>query len=261
MQAQCSWPALRLAGILLATSLSAIPSGLHAQGVTSTLPNDYYRAEFVILQRLVDPAGIAEQMSDKAADTADTTGKALWVEDSNGSRRSDLNLAPRQQLHLGEAANRLERSGNYRVLATAGWYEAFPPNYKGQPLQVAIGDWLPEAGQRSVEGTITIDRQRYLHVNVSLNHWAQGENPAPEQPAPEATTAPGTQAGMLPPEPGTPPAAAQQAELALAAYQPTKAPVELITWIRETRRMRSEEIHFIDSPTIGVLVFFKKIGG
>ncbi|MEO9588720.1 MAG: CsiV family protein, partial [Marinobacter sp.] len=34
---------------------------------------------------------------------------------------------------------------------------------------------------------------------------------------------------------------------------------ELITWIRETRRMRSEEVHFLDSPTIGVLVFFKKI--
>ncbi len=36
---------------------------------------------------------------------------------------------------------------------------------------------------------------------------------------------------------------------------------ELLTWIRETRRMRSEEVHFLDSPTIGVLVFFKKIEG
>ncbi|MCS5561751.1 MAG: peptidoglycan binding protein CsiV, partial [Marinobacter nauticus] len=45
------------------------------------------------------------------------------------------------------------------------------------------------------------------------------------------------------------------------AYQLRPAPVELVTWIRETRRMRSEEIHFIDSPTVGVLVFFKKIEG
>lgn len=34
---------------------------------------------------------------------------------------------------------------------------------------------------------------------------------------------------------------------------------ELLTWIRETRRMRSEEIHYLDSPTIGVLIFFRKI--
>ncbi|WP_339806689.1 CsiV family protein, partial [uncultured Marinobacter sp.] len=29
--------------------------------------------------------------------------------------------------------------------------------------------------------------------------------------------------------------------------------------IHEPRRMRSEEIHFLDSPTIGVLVFFRKL--
>jgi hypothetical protein len=34
---------------------------------------------------------------------------------------------------------------------------------------------------------------------------------------------------------------------------------ELLTWIRENRRMRSEEVHFLDSPTLGVLIFFKKI--
>ena len=50
-------------------------------------------------------------------------------------------------------------------------------------------------------------------------------------------------------------------EMATAEAQPmaAPAPLELLTWIRENRRMRSEEIHFLDSPTIGVLVFFKKI--
>lgn len=41
---------------------------------------------------------------------------------------------------------------------------------------------------------------------------------------------------------------------------PARTPLELVTWIRETRRMRSEEIHLLDSPTIGVLVFFKRVG-
>ena len=53
----------------------------------------------------------------------------------------------------------------------------------------------------------------------------------------------------------------QVAELATRSVAAEPAPLELITWIRETRRMRSEEIHFIDSPTVGVLVFFRKIEG
>jgi hypothetical protein len=140
--------------------------------------------------------------------------RSLWVEDANGNRVSDVRLAARNELHLNQAAARLENSGNYRVLATAGWYQTFPPNYNGRPMRVAVGKWLGGAGERTVEGHIEIDRQRYLHVKVHLNHWQEGEE--------------------------------QQ---------------ELITWIRETRRMRSQEIHFIDSPTIGVLVFFRKIEG
>ncbi|MGC8119345.1 CsiV family protein [Marinobacter sp. VGCF2001] len=252
-----------MASATLALSVALASPGLWAQSVPETVPDDYYRAEIVILQRLVDPAGIEEQMSGKIVDTAEEPGKTLWVEPETGERITELNLVPREELHLGQAANRLERSGNYRVLATAGWYEAFPPDYQGAPLQVATGNWLTEPGQRAVEGQITIDRKRYLHVNVHLNHWAAGTaskeaSPLPEDPAePESTpeaavdqnrnnipngTINDTGANALPP-----------------AYEQSVAPPELITWIRETRRMRSEEIHFIDSPTIGVLVFFKKI--
>ena len=43
------------------------------------------------------------------------------------------------------------------------------------------------------------------------------------------------------------------------SMQPARSDKELVTWIRETRRMRSEEIHFLDSPTIGVLVYFRPL--
>lgn len=39
-----------------------------------------------------------------------------------------------------------------------------------------IGDWIDNARTREVEGHITIDRQRYLHVNVHLNHWQLAED-------------------------------------------------------------------------------------
>ena len=264
MQAHILCSRQTLARVALVASVAFTPASLWAQGVPGNVPNNYYRAELVILQRLVDPAGIEEQMANKSVEPSEEAGKTLWVEQESGERITELNLVPRSELHLGEAANRLERSGNYRVLASAGWYEAFPPDYQGEPLRVAIGDWLADSGQRAVEGQITIDRQRYLHVNVQLNHWAVSDDPealpaepeTPPQAEPVAEFSDQDTGNTLDSE-----ASDSAAESAATAYEFRPAPVELVTWIRETRRMRSEEIHFIDSPTVGVLVFFKKIEG
>jgi hypothetical protein len=235
----------------LALALVLVP----ASKLLAQTPDDFYRAEVVIVERLVNPSAIEEQMAGMAVEPPLSGIRALWVEDANGNRSSDVRLAARNELYLNQAAARLENSGNYRVLATAGWYQAFPPNYDGSPMRVELGKWLGGAGQRAVEGHIEIDRRRYLHVKVHLNHWQEGERPEPVMAAPEAEAqadaADSTQYS----------AGDQVAELATRPVVQELAPLELITWIRETRRMRSEEIHFIDSPTIGVLVFFRKIEG
>ncbi|KPQ29678.1 MAG: Protein of unknown function (DUF2803) [Marinobacter excellens HL-55] len=247
-----------MAGATLAMALALAPSALMAQSQPGNAPKDYYRAEFIILERLVDPKGIEEQMSGKQVDPTIQPDKTLWAAQQDGSHRSDLKLVPRSELHLNQAAARLERSGNYRVLAATGWYEAFPPDYDGEPLQIAMGDWLAEAGLHTVEGFIEVDRQRFLHVGVHLNHWMIN---------PDALRSP---AMDLPPEASGEQETEQSAEIQAGsgstaegffeiAQTPDAEPLQLVTWIRETRRMRSEEIHFIDSPTIGVLVFFKRI--
>ncbi|RBW50270.1 5'-methylthioadenosine phosphorylase [Marinobacter sp. F3R11] len=219
-----------LTALLLSTAMVS-----HAQQT----PNNFYRAEFVILERIVDPGAVNERMANRKAEPPVDTSKDLYRVTGDGNVISSFKLASRNQLHLGSAANRLERSGRYRVLMSTGWYESFPPNYKGQPLRIEIGDWLTQAGQREVEGHITIDRQRYLHVTVHLNHWQDGKTAVTgiTESNPGETTGTDTAALTINPE----------------------VPPELLTWIRETRRMRSEEIHFLDSPTIGVLVFFRKI--
>ena len=218
-------------------------------------PDDFYRAEVVIVERLVAPSALEEQMAGMPVEPPLSGIRSLWVEDANSNRVSDVRLAARNELYLNQAAARLENSGNYRVLATAGWYQTFPPNYNGRPMRVAVGKWLGGAGERAVEGHIEIDRQRYLHVKVHLNHWQEGERPEPVMVVPEAE-AQADEAGSNEYSAGD-----QVAELATRPVAAEPAPLELITWIRETRRMRSEEIHFIDSPTVGVLVFFRKIEG
>lgn len=252
-----------LAALLLA--LSALASAQQAASPAGqTIPDDYYRAEFVILKRIVPPEAVNEKMADREVEPTPETGQVLWAVGEDGTARTTLKLAPRNELHLASAAERLERSGRYRVLATAGWYEAFPPDYQGEALRVAVGDWLEGANTRAVEGTITIDRQRYLHVNVHLNHWqlakttdsaAPEADPATSSGAVEAPTA-AAETGETGQSPD--PAAEPAANPMMSAFA-EPAPLELVTWIRETRRMRSEEVHFLDSPTLGVLIFFKKI--
>ncbi|WP_417500782.1 CsiV family protein [Marinobacter sp.] len=239
----------RLARLLAHTLLTALLAATSLVSHAQQTPDDFYRAEFVILERIIDPAAVNERMVTRKVEAPLDTSETLYSIARDGTANSSLKLQSRNQLHLGYAANRLENSGNYRVLMAAGWYQAFPPDYKGQPLRVEIGDWLAQAGQREIEGHITVDRQRYLHVAVHLNHWQEGKVALPPVTAsgePASLTAPAAAAGTA----------------NTAGAEPTlkpEVPLELLTWIRETRRMRSEEIHFLDSPTIGVLVFFKKI--
>lgn len=223
---------------------------------------DYYRAEFVIIERKVAPEDINERMTGRIPEPPNPeVTEILRAVDANGTVETTRDLVPPAELHLNSAANRLENSGRYRVLLATGWYQSFPPDFEGEPLRVAIGEWLADAGHREVEGHITIDRQRYLHVDVHLNHWQpmppteqvvdrSGGDPAMDQPS---------DAGVMGDEgdddAGEP--TDQPEPAAMSAENRPKA--ELLTWIRETRRMRSEEVHFLDSPTIGVLIFFKKI--
>ena len=259
MQAQQFCLRHTVIGALLVAALMLAPTVLMAQSPSGNVPRDYYRAEFIILQRLVDPSGIEEKMSGKQVEPTIQPDRALWVQQADGNRRSDLKLVPQSELHLNQAARRLENSGNYRVLAATGWYQTFPPDYDGEPLEIGLGDWLPEAGQRAVEGHITIDRQRFLHVGIHLNHWMIDESaPRVVQVAQNVSSEDSIESGVSEasdPRPGT----EDGARFELSEATSSASPLKLVTWIRETRRMRSEEIHFIDSPTIGVLVFFKRV--
>lgn len=250
---------LLVSALLLAFSLAG-----HAQQADMSakdVPDDYYRAEFIILERIISPESVNEQMSDRTVEPTPAAEKVLWSVGQDGATESTLELVPDNEMHLDSAAQRLERSGRYRVLVSAGWYEAFPPDYKGEPLKVAVGDWLDDAGTREIEGTITIDRQRYLHVGVHLNHWRPSDNTE----IPEPSARPANQAVDIQPadtDAVATPEAIDMGDMATGMEMTEAvpaAPLQLLTWIRETRRMRSEEIHFLDSPTIGVLIFFKKI--
>ncbi|GGY64054.1 CsiV family protein [Marinobacter zhanjiangensis] len=233
------------------------------------LAEDRYRAEVVVLERLADPI-VKEQMADKAPEVKEGL-KRLWVVDPSGTVRSDLDIT--SNLTLNTAASRLENSGKYRVLMKTGWIQQFPPDYDGKPLLIEVGELLEEAGHRAVEGTIEINRRRYLLVNVELNHWRNAADPgadgerdgsAPESASPD--TGEGTESTESTESTENDGGDGTGADTRGVGTSPASSPgmkaasgKELVTWIREIRRMRSEEIHFLDSPTIGVLVYFRPL--
>ncbi len=244
-------------------------TGMSSAQIPEQIPEDYYRAELLIIERKVAPEDISEKMGIHTLNLTPEQDHKLLTITQDGTRTSTLNLIPDNKLHLSSAAQRLTRSGRFNVLALTGWYQAFPPDYKGNVMQVALGDWLESAGHREVEGTITIDRQRYLHVNVNLNHWNAGPGAnSLAGPMPVATVKPALPGDNAEPgdetsgngQPATDSTVAGDAGQPAALQDPALAPAaELLTWIRETRRMRSEEVHFLDSPTLGVLVYFSPI--
>lgn len=243
------------------------------------LSQDFYRAELVILERKIEPSAVEEKMAGRLPEPPNLeTEDILRHTDKTGATQTTLKLVPRKELHLNTAAERLENSGRYRILLAEGWYQAFPPDFEGKPLWVTVGDWLPGAQHTDVQGMITIDRRRYLHVNVQLNHWlpkSPTENllgidlntETPTRPHPPRIVIQPAGNGEKPSDKLSSPDSAETGET-LAETEQTEPPLEaglnwpqaeLLTWIRETRRMRSEEVHFLDSPTLGVLIFFKKI--
>lgn len=105
---------------------------------------------------------------------------------------------------LSDEANRLERQG-YEVLYHNAWLQQFNPNTQSTLMLVD-----PFGG---FEGTVRIERQRFLHVYPEVNLYT-----------------------------------------ALGAEQPGS-----VIRMQESRRMRSQEIHYIDHPVMGMLVLFRPV--
>jgi hypothetical protein len=273
------WPAVLALLFSLLLSLLYTETALAVDG-------NRYRAELVLVERLDSEQDLGERMQSRRPSTPEEIEKTLLAISDSGQAYSDIDLVPTNELYLSSAISRLKNSGRFRILLAAGWYENFPPNYQGERMGVAVGDLLatteaqasaePREAQREIEGFISIDRQRYLHVTARLNHWEKtpadetdSENALAAEDAQTAVTASPAdsslnnkrteQATATDPESIENQAQGAQAPATTDNQPAQKPPLQLKTWLHETRRMRSEEIHYLDSPTIGLLVYFEPV--
>jgi hypothetical protein len=127
--------------------------------------------------------------------------------------------------------NRLNRSGNHEVLLHGRWLQPVPPRQSPQPLLVQAGPRYRDAF--GLEGSVGVTLGRFLHFRTDLYYREPllGSRPLDRaQPPP----------GVAPAPDGGP----TLRDLSTAGFMQ----------IRESRRMRSGELHYLDHPKLGVLV-------
>lgn len=236
--------------LLLIGLLTALPGAVLAER------SNTYRAEFLLFQRL-SPDLIQEDISTTRLDFLPEYGVPLWVDSGWESRFSDahdsdadtpnIRKLPTANLRLAPVRDSLERSGRYEVLEFSAWQDDFPHGYQSTPIVIDLEEVFD--GERAIKGSIRIERRRYLHVHAQLYDLRPRETD--DEIAGDA---------LLVTDPSTDPLTANGPMPLVHGSGVTEAlNWEVSTWLREMRRMRSEEVHYLDSPTIGLLVYFHPI--
>lgn len=252
----------------------AAPLALTALILTLCLPaqalarSDLYRVELLLFERL-SPSLVEKSLSSESRNWLPEYGVPLWVdtqwqgnvkdapEGALGSDRVGVTSNPRidrlptEELRLTPVRDSLERSGSYRVLSFTGWENSFPDGYKTAPLVVDLTNTFD--GERAIKGFIQIERRRFLHVDAQIYDLRPNDSATDNrQPSREETSLQVLQR-TLEAEGNN---GRQNVELIGPRSESDTPEWQVITWLRELRRMRSEEVHYLDSPTIGLLVYF-----
>lgn len=131
---------------------------------------------------------------------------------------------------ISAGADRMRRSRYYRVLVSASWYQRIANNDPAEAVVIRGGNLH---GQHyELEGTLQLWRETWLHAKPQLwlTRFGNGTDALNKWPA-------------LPVLPGS------------AAGKPDANEVpQRIVYMSQDRRLRSNEIHYIDSPLFGVVI-------
>lgn len=84
--------------------------------------------------------------------------------DAPSAMTSDYPALPASSLQLAGAAGQMRRSGRYRPLLHTGWSQ--PITSRGAAIAVPLP---PDAAQAGLQGSVTLFRERFLHLAVNLS--------------------------------------------------------------------------------------------
>ena len=149
--------------------------------------------------------------------------------------RNGLNGLSSSQYRLANSAALIQQSKHFQLLAHFGWTQPRLSENRALPILMTrdpLNEGLPE-------GEIRLHVSRYLHINVDL---AQSE--------------------CVPTQQKTVPAGYQSSSTAADSRTYTGLTSECIEHtyqFKQHRKMRSKELHYLDNPVFGMLVYITPI--
>lgn len=162
-------------------------------------------------------------------------------------------------LSLHGEKNLLRKSGKYRVLYHSGWLQPVAHTQNPRPIRIRAGEIL-DNGMYELDGYIAVGRGRYLHFRPDLFH-SRRLSPAQAEKLNQMhnksdSTDPENSTTALPSDLNS---VTSSAEPSSPLGMFPEIPEVLTVNLNQARRMRSEELHFIDHPLMGVLVEIKPV--
>lgn len=165
----------------------------------------------------------------------------------------DFNTLNGESPLLFPVANQLDNKaavlnrGGYRVLFHRSWQQVLEQKRNSPAILVSGGNTVGGLGE--LEGSVTLSVSRYLHLSTNLwfTEFAPRQDSGaillprkPRAPMPESTEEP---MGFGPAPINTMP-----------ALQPAQVFASHVAPLKQERRMRSGELHYLDHPKFGVLI-------
>jgi hypothetical protein len=137
-------------------------------------------------------------------------------------QQRSFRFEPSSSFLLSPHVARLQRNPGYRVVFHRAWIQPVPDRDQLLPMLIQVGDRAAGGGWR-IEGVLGVTRERYLHLDTRL--WYALD------PGPAGDTT-----------------------IAFdGKFAESSADGAGYTELREQRRMRSGELHYLDHPKFGVL--------
>lgn len=240
---------------LLALSLYSSPTLAQNQG-------RWYSVEILIFKRQENQVTVDEDWRNTIELAYPANSRYL-----QNANSGNLSILPPNRLRLGGYKNTLRKKENHKILYHKVWRQRMQGKNSAPSIVINGGDL--KGDNKELEGSIKIHIARYLHLTTDL--WLTTDGHQASGQTSESFMWP-----AIPPRPGTVATNSRQAadntqDNNQAATQANNFDSNLanlnyraqsnspITVMRERRKMRSKQVHYIDHPLIGMFILIRPI--
>lgn len=150
---------------------------------------------------------------------------------------------PLTDLRMNEDAERINKRKDMKVVWHQAWIEPISEGETGisHRVNVRVQDKL----DIQITGSFELHRSRYLHIGTDLivQHYVLGDDATLQSlTLPESDARADLRPDLL-----------QQANMEASMAEPALTPIRAAE-VKQSRRMRSGELHYLDHPMLGVVI-------